>query len=145
MSEVHRYKAVQLISEGGGRIGYDPHGPNVVMEAAYDELRAQLAERDALLREIAGDVLFVAPSYRQKAEALLSACADPAPIEHDERAAFEAAYAREFSRIRGQDITAEDIASMRDSVGGYGDRAYLNGQWVGWQARAALERTDHHG
>lgn len=42
--DVHRYKAVQLISEAGGRIGYDPHGPDVVLAAAYDELRAQLTE-----------------------------------------------------------------------------------------------------
>lgn len=77
MTEVHRYKAVQLISMGGAHIGYDPYGPDVVMASAYDELRTQLAGRDELLREIAGDVLFVAPSYRQKAEALLSASAEP--------------------------------------------------------------------
>ena len=41
---IHRYKAVQLISEAGGHIGYDPHGPAVVMAAAYDELHAQLTE-----------------------------------------------------------------------------------------------------
>ncbi|WP_178125752.1 hypothetical protein [Pseudomonas sp. EMN2] len=43
MSGVHRYKAVQLLSMGGGHIDYDPHGPDVVMAAAYDELLAQLA------------------------------------------------------------------------------------------------------
>lgn len=47
MTKVHRYRAVQLISAGGVHIGYDPHGPDVVMASAYDELRAQLAERDA--------------------------------------------------------------------------------------------------
>ncbi|MGE8327245.1 hypothetical protein [Pseudomonas urmiensis] len=52
MTEVHRYKAVQLVSMGGSHIGYDPHGPEVVMASAYDELRAQLAKRDALLREV---------------------------------------------------------------------------------------------
>lgn len=67
-------------------------------------------------------------------------CKPGTPVERDERAAFEASYAREFSKARGQDLTAEDIASMRDSSGGYGARAYLNGQWAGWQARAALER-----
>ncbi|MDG9889692.1 hypothetical protein [Pseudomonas juntendi] len=51
MTEVHRYKAVQLVSTGGSHIGYDPHGPDVVMASAYDELRAHLDERDALLRE----------------------------------------------------------------------------------------------
>lgn len=54
MTEVHRYKAVQLVSMGGSHIGYDPHGPDVVMASAYDELRAQLAKRDALLRKIGG-------------------------------------------------------------------------------------------
>ncbi|MCE0875938.1 Lar family restriction alleviation protein [Pseudomonas monteilii] len=58
----------------------------------------------------------------------------------DERAEFEAAYAKEFSEARGQEFTANDISSMRDSAGGYGHRSYLNGQWKGWQARAALER-----
>lgn len=62
------------------------------------------------------------------------------PVQRDERVAFEAAYAREFNRARGQDISAEEIALMRDNRGGYGDRAYLNGQWAGWQARAALDR-----
>lgn len=55
----------------------------------------------------------------------------------DERAAFEAAYAAEFNRVRSDVITADDIASMRDGEG-YGARPYLNGQWIGWQARAAL-------
>ncbi|WP_085618797.1 MULTISPECIES: DUF349 domain-containing protein [unclassified Pseudomonas] len=41
---VHRYKAVQLISEAGNRIGYDPHGPDVVMAEAYDLLRADRSE-----------------------------------------------------------------------------------------------------
>lgn len=45
MSEVYRYKAVQLISESGGRIGYDPHGPDVVMATAYDELLTHQLQR----------------------------------------------------------------------------------------------------
>lgn len=52
MTEVHRYKAVQLISMGGARIGYDPHGPDVVMAAAYDEQRAQLAEALLLAEKV---------------------------------------------------------------------------------------------
>jgi hypothetical protein len=54
-----------------------------------------------------------------------------------EREAFEASYAVEYSRVRGATYTAEDIAVMREGDG-YGDRAYLNGQWKGWQARAAI-------
>lgn len=52
MTKVHRYRAVQIISMGGVNIGYDPHGPDVVMAVAYDEQRAQLTERGALLREV---------------------------------------------------------------------------------------------
>ncbi|MBC3489875.1 hypothetical protein [Pseudomonas taiwanensis] len=150
MSEVHRYKAVQLISVGGGHIGYDPHGPDVVMAAEYDELRAKLAERDALLRKLADDVLFVAPSYRQKAEALLSASAEPsapasfiachvdescgqsAPVERDERAGFEAycaAIGLPIDRLPSGEYL---IPAARFA-------------YQGWHSRAALERTEHHG
>jgi len=41
MTEVHRYKVVQMVTEAGGWIGYDPHGPEVVMASAYDELKAE--------------------------------------------------------------------------------------------------------
>lgn len=40
MTEVHRYKAVKMLSEAGNRINYDPHGPDVVMAEAYDKLKA---------------------------------------------------------------------------------------------------------
>ena len=48
MTEVHRYKVVQMVSEDGGWIGYDPHGPDVVMASAYDQVKA---ENDALRKE----------------------------------------------------------------------------------------------
>lgn len=60
MSEVHRYKVVTMLSEEGNRIGYDPHGPEVVMASAYDELKAESetlrkdAERYRWLRDGAG-------------------------------------------------------------------------------------------
>jgi len=41
MTEVHRYKAVKMLSEAGNRINYDPHGPDVVMSEAYDKLKAE--------------------------------------------------------------------------------------------------------
>lgn len=41
MSEVHRDKVVKMLSEGGNRISYDPHGPEVVMAEAYDQLKAE--------------------------------------------------------------------------------------------------------
>ena len=63
-------------------------------------------------------------------------------IQRDERDEFETAYAEEFSKVRGCAFSAHDVASMRDAAGGYGDRPYLNGQWSGWQARAALEKNN---
>ncbi len=45
MSEVHRYTVVTMLSEGGNRIGYDPHGPEVVMASEFDRVTA---ERDGL-------------------------------------------------------------------------------------------------
>jgi len=37
MSEVHRYNVVTMLSAAGATIGYDPHGPEVVMASAFDE------------------------------------------------------------------------------------------------------------
>ncbi|SEC02162.1 hypothetical protein SAMN05216205_1254 [Pseudomonas mohnii] len=45
MSEVHRYNVVTMLSESGNRIGYDPHGPAVVMASDFDRVTA---ERDGL-------------------------------------------------------------------------------------------------
>ncbi|QIE88087.1 hypothetical protein [Pseudomonas nitroreducens] len=58
-----------------------------------------------------------------------------APNERDD---FEVAYAAEYQATLGATCAARDIADMRE-----GDRYpsglhYLNGQWKGWQARAAL-------
>ena len=45
MSEVHRYNVVTMLSEAGSTIGYDPHGPEVVMASEFNRVTA---ERDAL-------------------------------------------------------------------------------------------------
>lgn len=45
MSEVHRYNVVTMLSEGGNHIGYDPHGPEVVLASEFDRVTA---ERDGL-------------------------------------------------------------------------------------------------
>lgn len=42
MSDVHRYKVVKMLSETGNQISYDPHGPDVVVASAYDQLKAEL-------------------------------------------------------------------------------------------------------
>ena len=36
MSEVHRYQVVTMLSMAGATIGYDPHGPEVVMASDFD-------------------------------------------------------------------------------------------------------------
>ena len=36
MNEVHRYKVVTMLSMAGATIGYDPHGPDVVMASDFD-------------------------------------------------------------------------------------------------------------
>jgi hypothetical protein len=48
MTEVYRYKVVKMLSEGGNRISYDPHGPDVVMAEAYDQLKV---ENEALRKD----------------------------------------------------------------------------------------------
>lgn len=48
MTEVHRYRVVKMLSEDGNRISYNPHGPDVVMAEAYDQLKA---ENEALSNE----------------------------------------------------------------------------------------------
>lgn len=63
MTEVHRYKAVKMLSEAGNRISYDPHGPDVVMAEAYDQLKAENealrkdAERYRVLRQADVDTI----------------------------------------------------------------------------------------
>ncbi|MBH3383937.1 hypothetical protein I5S53_08115 [Pseudomonas juntendi] len=56
MTEVHRYKVVKMLSEGGSRISYDPHGPEVVMAEAYDQLKAENEALRKALGEISGQV-----------------------------------------------------------------------------------------
>lgn len=46
MSEVHRYQVVQMLSEAGGKINYDPHGPWIVTADNFDRVTV---ERDAAL------------------------------------------------------------------------------------------------
>lgn len=50
MSEVHRFSVVKMLSEAGNKIGYDPHGPEIVMAKDYDALAA---EAQALREEVA--------------------------------------------------------------------------------------------
>lgn len=47
--KVHRYQVVTMLSMAGATIGYDPHGPDVVMAAEFDRVTS---ERDALQSEL---------------------------------------------------------------------------------------------
>ena len=40
MSEVHRYQVVTMLSAASATIGYDPHGPDVVMAPEFDRVTA---------------------------------------------------------------------------------------------------------
>jgi hypothetical protein len=44
MSEVHRYKVVKMVTAGGNKLTYTPHGPEIVMAEHYDALAAQRDE-----------------------------------------------------------------------------------------------------
>lgn len=56
MTEVHRYKAVKMLSEAGNLISYEPHGPYVVMAEAYDKLKAENERFDEGMRSIASSL-----------------------------------------------------------------------------------------
>ncbi len=49
VSEVHRYQVVTMLSAAGATIGYDPHGPDVVMAADFDRVTAKIDALQALL------------------------------------------------------------------------------------------------
>ncbi|WP_236197934.1 hypothetical protein [Pseudomonas putida] len=143
MSEVYRYKAVQLISESGGRIGYDPYGPDVVMAIAYDEQRAQLAERDALLRECFKALLKAGHSkpLRERIKSALSASAEPsAPVERDERAAFERFCVDSFNRCCNPTTPMKMEWMLAARRGEKYSATGWSKMWEAWKARAALER-----
>jgi hypothetical protein len=57
------------------------------------------------------------------------------------REEFEAAYVEHLNESTGKAYRAEDMAALREGTDDspYGDRAYLNGCWWGWQA--ALSRS----
>lgn len=55
MTEVHRYSVVKMLSEAGNRISYDPHGPEVVMASAYDQLKADNERLKAELKKVDAD------------------------------------------------------------------------------------------
>lgn len=53
-------------------------------------------------------------------------------ITEECREEFEAAYAKHWGEAMGGERTAAQVKELRDGEG-YGDRAYLNGMWMGWR------------
>lgn len=58
-----------------------------------------------------------------------------------QRAEFEAAYVEHLNAATGKSYRTEDMAALREGTDDspYGDRAYLNGCWWGWQAAQAAD------
>lgn len=103
----------------------------------YGTLRAQLAEAQALLREIHDGALSGFARY-SKIEEFLSASTEPsAPVERDERVAFESAYPGLTGCCQWDETTQE----YKSGEKGLGWQDGLKAtQWLAvWQARAALE------
>jgi len=76
----------------------------------------------------------------------------PAVGGEPDRDQFENEYRKEFATVRGYPISAEEMKSMRDGDFYGSDRAFLNGQWAGWQKNhrahvapllAEIERLNH--
>ncbi|URD44511.1 Lar family restriction alleviation protein [Pseudomonas sp. BYT-5] len=124
-----------------------------MQEGKIDAIRAQLVERDALLREAHEELVCRDSPVAQRIIAALSASAEPsapkcetcsdqgivgnilnaetcmdctpsAPVERDERAAFEKGYHKDALHRDGDEYS----------------RMAVQMAWEGWQARAALER-----
>ncbi|MEX5363441.1 hypothetical protein WCE03_16620 [Pseudomonas guariconensis] len=95
-----------------------------------DRVTAQLAERDALLRawlDMFAGGLKASPLelLESRTLAALSASAEPsAPVDLDERAAFEKGYHKDALHRDGDEYS----------------RMAVQMAWEGWQARAALDR-----
>jgi len=51
MTEVHRYKVVKMVTSGGNKLTYTPHGPEIVMGEAYDALMTRFVDVDNLRNE----------------------------------------------------------------------------------------------
>ncbi|PPB14679.1 hypothetical protein HV87_08070 [Pseudomonas aeruginosa] len=143
MSEVYRYKAVQLISESGGRIGYDPHGPDVVMAAAYDELLAHQLQRRPVTLPAYEAKLSSSHDWDQGYSDGWKACLeevtklgplyiydDSRVLEIDERAEFEA-YAIEKGWL---------VHQLKQRADGNYEDWGVNPEWQAWKARAAVGR-----
>lgn len=76
------------------------------------------------------------PAYCEDAQVSLAQMDSVMTATHTDtpdRDAFEAEYRKEFERVRGYPVSAEDMKSMRKGDTYGSERPYLNGQWEGWQ------------
>lgn len=107
-----------------------------------DTLRAQLAERDALLRDLEGKTILSWPDKRRISDAISDSTEPSAPVERDERADFESWYVSWFNSTYkpAKPATAESMKASRKGDDYGAGSLGKNGKWSGWQARAALAR-----
>ncbi|MBJ2203986.1 hypothetical protein [Pseudomonas carnis] len=116
MSEVHRYQVVTMLSAAGATIGYDPHGPDVVMAADYDRVAAErdaLLRREVLAKEQIDEHLSVVRDQRTKIDALQALL-----TAADERVNSEVTLRRSHAaRIHELNDTNKDLQGRADVLG----------------------------
>jgi hypothetical protein len=104
------------------------------------DMQARTVETLNTVYELVGDSA-AALRAASKRETISAPYAAQTPAVRDERAAFEADYAKVWNAAMKDngwlgDYTADDVKALRDG-NTYGDgRTYLNARWEGWQARA---------
>ena len=96
VSEVHRYQVVTMLSAAGATIGYDPHGPDVVMAADFDRVTA---ERDAL-------------------QALLTAADERADVQQQRLTELQRQLGERWSEISAYQDTVEKQSERADVLEG---------------------------
>lgn len=152
-AEVYRLRdEIKHLREGWYK---DESDNNRFWPEEIEALRAQLAERDALLRKMQGCQFDQVRVWSSEIDATLSASAEPSvpvvriedvtfigerstPVQRDERAEFERSIILERTNDGYSDVALTSILD-RGSNGQY-QSIRVAGAWEGWQSRAALER-----
>ncbi|WP_186352559.1 hypothetical protein [Pseudomonas proteolytica] len=121
MSEVHRYQVVTMLSAAGATIGYDPHGPDVVMAADFDRVTA---ERDALQARLTAaderaDVLEAENRRLRDDELFYDAACEAMEGHQKERAKLGKEIGCQGSLIDGIAWIYQRLAELEKSPSGY--------------------------
>lgn len=136
MTEVHRYHVVKMLSEGGNRISYDPHGPEVVMASAYDQLKTE-NERLAAACERAEQIIIV----ECKAASLAKARANLLEADRDQLRAEIAGLKTGYEAY--EQVNAElkaEVEALRKDAELHAQIQRAAGELpVGWEVRVCVE------